>query len=93
MVHWNGYDWDDGIRPIDADEVYDEVHTTTNYAIEATGDESIEIEVNLAGGYDVELKLFCSRVEKPTWVGDIEDIKHTLVKLYPEADWEDLGWS
>ncbi len=89
---WYGDDSDDGLRPFDVYELYDDAGSVAGTAIDATGDESIEIEINIVDKYDFEVGLNCSRLDKTFWETDLDSLRVKLVELYPEADWEDSGW-
>lgn len=92
MTYFAGDDNDDGIRPIDIDDLYDEVSWVINTAVDATNDESIDLEINIVSKYEVEFGLTTDRLSKVTWYDDLDQVKSALVKLYPEGDWEDSGW-
>lgn len=93
MVYFSGDDNDDGIRPFDFDEALQDCRDHESQIVEVTGDRDVSVGIHNSSSYEFEVWADGGRFGvKTRYFSDFDDLREEVKKLYPEADWEEVGW-
>lgn len=77
----------------DAEELQEEAGIHRSQIIDATGDSDIVVGVALTDASSFEVWADGGRLgSKTRYFIDFEDLRETVMELYPESDWENFGW-
>lgn len=77
----------------DIDELQEEADQHRSQIVDATGETNIAVGVHLVDRSDFEVWADGGLLgDKTRYFINFEDLRETLKELYPEADWENLGW-
>jgi len=77
----------------DIDELQEEADHHRSQIVDATGENNIAVGVHLSDSSSFEVWADGGLLgPKTRYFIDFEDLRETLKELYPEADWENLGW-
>lgn len=77
----------------DLDELQEEANHHRAQIIDATGDSDIAIGVHLVDSSDFEVWADGGLLgSKTRYFYNFEELREELKELYPDADWENLGW-
>ncbi len=77
----------------DLEELQEEAHDHRAQIVDATDDTDIAVGVHLVDRSDYEVWADGGRLgEKTRYFYNFEDLRETMKELYPESDWENLGW-
>jgi hypothetical protein len=93
MNYYSGNDNDDGERPFDFEEVLQDCRDHEAQIVEATGDRDICVGLHNSNSYEYEVWVDGGKFGvKALYFADFEEMRIEAKKLYPDADWEDVGW-
>jgi hypothetical protein len=93
MTYYSGDDNDDGERAFDFEEVLQYCRDHEAQIVEATGDRDVCVGLHNSNSYEYEVWVDGGKFGlKTRYFADFEELRSVSKQLYPNADWEEVGW-
>lgn len=93
MTYYTNDDSDDGERPFDFEEVLQDCRDHEAQIVEVTGDRDVYVGLHNSNSYEYEVWVDGGKFGlKTRYFADFEELRSETKKLYPNADWEEVGW-